>query len=186
MDYKKYFLTTLIVALSISAVIGIYIFLFGEFGDIETKLLITTLAIGGYSLTGLCCSTIYNRKELFILSIVGMLISVIGLILAIISIWEIVDPLDIVHETMISIILAVSFGHISLLFLVKPKKDYIKHTLYSTILFIIIVAVMLIITIMIEFKIEEFFWRLLGVFAILDVLGTITTPLLNKIKEKED
>ena len=50
---KKIFLITLTIALSISALIGIYIFVFGNFREIEGKLLMTTLAIGGFSVTAL-------------------------------------------------------------------------------------------------------------------------------------
>ncbi|MDX1331403.1 MAG: hypothetical protein R3252_00115, partial [Robiginitalea sp.] len=77
-NYKKYFLRTLIVALVISAVIGIVIFLVGDFGETEIKLLFTTLAIGGFSLTGLSSSTIHNRAELKLFALIGMLISVLA------------------------------------------------------------------------------------------------------------
>ncbi len=91
LNYKKYFIITLIVALSISALIGIIIFLFGDFGEIEIQLLLTTLSIGGYSLTGLCSYIIYNRKDLKAFSIYGMLISINGFISTIMAIWEIFD-----------------------------------------------------------------------------------------------
>ena len=37
-----------------------------------------------------------------------------------------------------------------------------------------------------EFSESEFYFRLLGVFSILDVLGTIVTPVLNRVTEKEE
>src|SRR5690625_7148208 len=72
-SYQKYFLQILIGALSVSALIGIYIFLAGDFGETEVRLLFTTLAIGGYSLAGLCCSVIYKREKLKPFSVIGML-----------------------------------------------------------------------------------------------------------------
>ena len=64
-NLRKTFLITMIISLSISALIGIIIFLFGDFGDSEVKILLTTLSIGGFSLTGLCCSVLYEKKNIF-------------------------------------------------------------------------------------------------------------------------
>jgi hypothetical protein len=86
----------------------------------------------------------------------------------------------------IFIILTVSMAHISLLLQIHTKTHTIKYSLFGTILFISIVALMLIKGTINEFEEKEFFFRLLGVFAILDVLGTIATPILNKISDKKD
>jgi hypothetical protein len=186
LNYKKIFLRTFIVALSISAVIGIVIFLIGDFGETEMKLLGTTLSIGGYSITGLCSSIIYNRAKFKTFSIVGMLIAVLGFLCTISAIWEFVDMDKIWRIMVIFIILTVSMAHISLLLQIHTKTHTIKYSLFGTILFISIVALMLIKGTINEFEEKEFFFRLLGVFAILDVLGTIATPILNKISDKKD
>ena len=91
LDFKKYFLRTLVIALSISALIGIFIFLLGDFGETEFRLLVTTLTIGGYSLTGLCSATIQNRKEFKVFSTIGMLVSILGFLAAIVAIWELIS-----------------------------------------------------------------------------------------------
>lgn len=168
----------------ISAVIGIFIFLFGDFGETEAKLLLTTLTIGGFSLTGLCSSTIHNRMELKAFSLVGMLVSVLGFLITICVIWEIIDIKDTWKTMIVFIILAVTIGHISLLFIIKPKSTFLKNILRVTILFISIVAIMLITLILADADVDGFFFRLLGVFAILDVLGTVATPIINKMQVK--
>lgn len=89
--YKNYFLWSLIVGLSISSLIGIYIFLFNEFGKTETQLLLTTLAIGGFSLAGLCCSTIHNLDNFKLFSYIGMLNAITGFIICFCVVWEIFD-----------------------------------------------------------------------------------------------
>lgn len=185
-DFKKYFLRTLVIALSISALIGIFIFLVGDFGETEIRLLLTTLTIGGYSLTGLCSASIQNRNDLKSFSIIGMIISVIGFLITIGAIWEFVDLEDIWKAMMIFIILSVAIAHASLLLQIRPKTDKIKYALIGTIVFISLVALMLIKSTLTEFDESEFFFRLLGVFSILDVLGTIATPILNRITEKKE
>ncbi len=185
-NYRKYFLRTMIIALVISAVIGIIIFLVGEFGETEIKLLLTTLAIAGYSLTGLSSSTIHNHTKFKSFSVIGMLVSVLGFLTSIILLWEIIDPDDMWQTVLIFIFLSISIAHISLLLQISPKTNNIKYALIGTIVFISIVALMLIKSTINEFEENEFYFRLLGVFAILDVLGTITTPILNRMSEKKE
>ena len=185
-NYRKYFLRTLIMALVISAAIGIVIFLVGDFGETEVKLLLTTLAIAGFSLTGLSSSTIHYRAGFGLFAVIGMLISVLGFLSTMVLIWEIVDPDDMWQIVLIFIILSVSIAHSSLLFQLRPKSKNIKYALIGTIIFISIVALMLVKSTINEFEEDEFYFRLLGVFAILDVLGTIATPILNRITEKKE
>ncbi len=180
-NFKKTFLITMIISLSISALIGIFVFLFGDFGETEARLLLTTLTIGGYSLTGLCCSVLYEKRKFTILALSGMVVSVIGFLFTVLVIWEAID-LDYSWKALIIfIVLATSTAHSCLLLLIKSDKSLVNGSLSATIIFISIVALMLIILVLGEFDIGEFYFRLLGVFAILDVLGTIVTPILNKV-----
>lgn len=66
-NFKKILLVTMIIYLVISALIGIIVFLFGEFWDTAIKLLLTTLIIGIYILTGLCSSSLYEKRKFFLL-----------------------------------------------------------------------------------------------------------------------
>jgi len=181
-NFKKTFLITMIVSLSISALIGIFVFLFGDFGETEFKLLMTTLTIGGYSLTGLCCSVLYEKRKFTSLALSGMVISIIGFLYTVLVIWEAIDLDDSWKALIIFIVLAASTAHACLLLLIKTEKSLVNGALSATIIFISIVALMLIILVLNEFDdVGEFYFRLLGVFAILDVLGTIVTPILNKV-----
>ncbi|GAA4270652.1 hypothetical protein [Hyunsoonleella aestuarii] len=60
--------------MSISALLGIVVFFVGDFGETEMKVLGTTLAMGGYSKTGLCSSAIHNRNEFRSFSIIGTIV----------------------------------------------------------------------------------------------------------------
>jgi hypothetical protein len=182
-NFKKTFLITMIISLSISALIGIFVFLFGDFGETEARLLLSTLAIGGYSLTGLCCSVLYEKRKFTPLAISGMMISVVGFIYTLLMIWEVIEFWDegSWKALIIFIVLAFSTAHSCLLLLIKSDKTLVNSALSATIIFVSIVALMLIIMTLNEFDLGEFSFRLLGVFAILDVLGTIVTPILNKV-----
>jgi len=185
MNYKKYFLISLIAALGLSALVGIYIFLFGDAEETEMRILTTTLAIGVFSLLGLSCATLQNREGLRWLSITGVIIPIIAFIITVYGIWSDSEIKDLWKAAGIATTLAVGLAHVSLLLLIRIKSSKTKYVLAATILFIIIVSVMFINGILCDFEQGEFYFRLLGVFAILDVLGTITTPLLNKLIEKK-
>lgn len=60
---KTLFIRTLISAFSASAIVGFFILLLGEFGDLEIQILLTTFALGGFSLTltGFCCAVIASK-----------------------------------------------------------------------------------------------------------------------------
>lgn len=183
-NLKKTFLISMIISLIVSALIGIIIFLFGDFGETEAKILITTLTIGGYSLTGLCCSTLYEKKRAISLAFSGIAVSIIGFLYTVLAIWEIIDlnSWDGFKPLLIFIILAFSIAHSCLLLLIRSEKPIIKNSLFATIGFIGIVALMLILLVFEAIdEPGEFYFRLLGVFAILDVLGTIVVPILNKV-----
>jgi len=187
-NLKRTFLLAMIVSLSISALIGIVIFLLGDFGETEGRLLMTTLTVGGYSLIGLCCSVLYERKTHNWLAVSGMVLSVLGFLFSVLAIWE---ALDMESETtwkgvFMLLILAFTAAHISLLLLIRSDSGLVKGALAATVTCISIVAGMLLWFTWTGFDIEEeFFYRLLGVFSILDVLGTIVTPILHKVYSKE-
>jgi uncharacterized membrane protein YfcA len=185
-NYKKFFLRTFIIALTISALIGIVIFLVGEFGETEMKILATTLAIGGFSITALGCSTVHDIDMFRPFSLIGMLISVFGFLFTVSAIWALFesDHEWVAQAVFTFVILSVSTAHISLLLQIRAKTRNIKYALIATIIFISIVAAMLIKATINDFEDSDLFFRLLGVFAILDVLGTIATPILNRTTEK--
>ncbi len=75
---KQIFLRTLIVALVASALVGIYAFLFGQFGPYEVKILVTALSISYFSITSLACGTAFEKKNGAVLPALGLGISLLG------------------------------------------------------------------------------------------------------------
>lgn len=96
--------------------------------------------------------------------------------------WEVMDLDGSWQALLIFIILAGSIAHACLLLLISPEKSLVRGSLVATIICIAIVACMLIFIVADEFfSGGDFYFRLLGVFVILDVLGTIVTPILHKV-----
>jgi len=90
-NLKKVFLISLIISLSISALLGVIILLIGNFGQIQARILLTTLTIGGFSLTGLCCANLLEKKRFSAFAIFGMIVSIWGFLFLTSLIWEIID-----------------------------------------------------------------------------------------------
>lgn len=166
--------------------IGIFVFLFGELGDLEAKLLITTASIGGFSLTGLCCAADPDLKLGGIkIPQLGMIASVLGFLIAFVMIWDIIDPDYTWQLVLAMIVVAVTMAHLSLISLLKPKAGYIQTIRKLTIFFVLLTALCVLFFIIIEFEGASFLYRILGVFAILNVLGTISLPILNLVAAKD-
>jgi hypothetical protein len=180
---RRVFLVSLISSLSLSALVAIFIFLVGNFGEIEVRLLLTTLTIGGYSLTGLCSSVLYDKRRYTGFALLGIVVAVIGFLMTVGALWEIVDPEDAWKGVLIFMVLSFSIAHTSLLLLAKSEHSLVNTLLSATVICIAIVAGMLINLIIGAFNgLGEFYYRLLGVFAVLDVLGTIVVPILRRVK----
>lgn len=171
----------MIVSLGISALLGIVVFLFGDFGDMEFRLLLTTLTVGGYSVTGLCCAVVYERRRFTSLALTGMIVSVFGFLFTVSVIWKAIAFEASWEALLIFIILAFSTAHSCLLLLIESDETIVNPSLSATITFIAIVALMLIVLVVLAGEVYGFYYRLLGVFAILDVLGTVVTPILDKV-----
>jgi predicted nucleic acid-binding Zn ribbon protein len=191
---KKYFLITLTIALSISALLGIFIFIFGKIGEVQRKILLTMLSLGGFSITGLCASILYDKRKFLFLSYSGMIASLFGFLYSLLLIWEIIKRhLNIFFVSVYSsgfeeqkllfvlIIVSIALAHLCLILLAHKEKSSLNIIIWIAAASTTIISLMLIGSIILEWHIEEPFYRALGILAILDILSTITIPVLNKI-----
>ncbi|MGB6152501.1 MAG: hypothetical protein WBG48_10960, partial [Pricia sp.] len=81
--------------------------------------------------------------------------------------------------------LAVAMGQMSLLLLYRSNTKVIGYLTWSTFFLITAVTGMFINSILNNFTESDFYYRLLGVFSTLMVLGMIATPLLDILTQKE-
>ena len=184
---KKAFITTIIISLILSALEAIFIFLFRKFGEIEIRILLTTLSIGAHSIAGLIFSILYEKRKLLLFSISGLGITIFGFIINVLYIWKIVDGEFYYKTFLIFSIILFSSLHASLILLVKSEKNLVNIFKFFTIFMISIVTIMLIILVLsisTDLNLGEWYYRILGVMAVLDGLGTILTLIFSRfIKE---
>ncbi|WP_072317777.1 hypothetical protein [Sinomicrobium oceani] len=89
--YEQRFLVILIAALCIGAATGIYVLLSDDFGNMELKITLTTLALIGYSLSGLCVSSLYEKERYRVFALAGIATAVSGYLLNLLAVWETID-----------------------------------------------------------------------------------------------
>lgn len=182
---KKIILKTLIFTFIISAVLGISIIFLDLWNDITEKILLSTVIIFGFSIPGLSCSTNYEKVKDKTFSIVGISTCFISCIYFLLLTWGFLefDFFDELNWKLISsgILLSSSFGHISLLLLIDSKEKIVNYFKNGTTILSVIMDILLMSMIFLEVEIE---WKLLAIIAILIVLGTIVSPLLNKLNNK--
>ena len=173
---KKILLATILVSLIISAGIGIVVLLIGEFGDTEQNLLLTTLVVGGFSLTGLAAVCAPRIWWLVALRPLGGGISLVGLGLSVAIIWGLTDGSELLEKTLISsIVLAVTLAHISLLGIYRTRNPLVQRWQLGAMLAAATLSALIMLAIWEYLEADDrgMYIRVVGVVAILDVLGTI-------------
>lgn len=176
----------IIVSFSLAAIVGIIALLSGDFGEIQGKVILTTLLMGATSITALCHLAIADRA-MRLVGFVGLAASSLALVTGLVMIWRSWNDSsfdDWLKVFVVSSILAVSFAHANLLLLLAGRRRrVIRIGLMVTLVMIAAVAIMIILPVVSEGEIpgsqnEAWYWRLFGVFGILDVLGTVVVPVL--------
>ena len=179
---KKIFLRILIATFVICALLGIYAIVFETWNDLLGKILLSAITLFGFSIPALICSYKSDKKKAKFISYAGIAVCFIAAIIFLLFIWEIVDFnfFDVVawKIILICIIAAFSFGHICLILLPNSKSKAESFVKYGTVILSAVLDILLLVWIIFELEVS---WRLLFVLIILIALGTILTPLLNKL-----
>ena len=184
MDLKRTFLVASLASLIVSASIGVAIFLLGDLGETQSKLLLTTLAVAGFSLTGWASVARDSSWWLWPLQPLGAAASVVGLVVVTLSIWELIGTDDQVWKLMATLsLVAFSLGHLSLLSAFRPANLLIRACWLAAMAAVLAVAFVLLNGIWgpIHPDNREPFFRILGIVVILDVLGSLVLLPLAKL-----
>ena len=183
-DWKKPFLISLIGSLCISAFIGVIIFLIGNFGELEMRILGTTISIGIFSLIGLFFANLCEKNKVLLFSSTGLIFTILGFLINVLFIWDLLDDEIYWKSMLIFIIITLSALHAALIMLLK-SNNLVNTSIMATLLMIGLVAIFLISLVILDGDVSAFVFRILGAIAILDGLGTIVTPLLKRFTKLE-
>ncbi len=184
MDYtniRKQALKVFLGFLGVTAVIAIISVLSGEFGELQFKVLTTSLTISAASICAMSCAAFMEKKSLTALGLSGILLSVISASLLIAGLWLKINSEDYWKTTVTFIIAAVAFAHAFLLIL--PTLDE-THTWVQTVSAASIGILAIQITVAVWGEIhDEGYYRFLAVVAIIVGLETLAIPMLLKLRK---
>jgi hypothetical protein len=171
----------LIASLSIAAVMAVVIVLTGDLGDTEARILLTTISAAAFSLTGMGASARFYRGSWTWVGAGGIAASAVAVVLAFVGIWVEPDSEAFFRTFAVAVILATALGYASVLLLVRPLHRAVGIALLATLAVLAGVTVMLLTLAVFELDYQDWYFRVLGALGILTVLGTLVTPLLNRV-----
>jgi len=179
-----------IVSLALAALLGIVTLLTGRFGEVESKILLTTLLTAAFAITSLCHLAVVGRA-LRVVGFVGIAASVLALALGLALIWVSWETWNGTWDVVLRFFmtLAIVSGSLAqanlLLLLAARQQRVIRVGLLVTLGAIALLATLVCLTILTQGEIPgddgDFYWRFVGVVAIIDVLGTIVLPVLGRV-----
>lgn len=186
LNLKKFFLYLLIGSVALSAVLGIGVILFGDFGEFEVKILLTTLTITITSILGLACGACLEAKRAKILPYAGITFASVAAVLFIIFTWNDFHDGEIpIKSAMSVLILAVACSHISLLSIASLDKKFLWSR-YAVHFAVWSLSAFLLYLVWIEQDFNgDFIPRMLGVLSIAAAALTIVTPIFHKLSNQK-
>lgn len=178
--------TLTIGSFSIAALMGIVALLSGgEFGEGEAKVLLTTLIVGSASICMLCYLATADTRWARV-GLVGSVVLVVPVATALMLVWQEWggEPEGLLKTFGIGVVAAITIAQICLLLSLAGARPGLRLILVATVVLAVVLAG-LVSGLILEAFDGDSNWRLLGVVAILDVLGTLVTIALAKFGGKD-
>ncbi len=187
MNLKRLFLYTLIGSVVVSALIGIGVILLGDFGEIEVRVLMTTLTVTVTSILGLANGAYYETGRGRRLGVVGVVVSIIAAVMTLLIIWNVIDDNQMFMKIAVTaMILAISLSHLSLLSLARLDRRFEWSNMAARIVIGSLVGLILFIVWLEPSGNSGLLPRIMGILAILTASITVVTPVFHKLSSSGD
>ncbi|HLA94102.1 MAG TPA: hypothetical protein VK612_00170 [Pyrinomonadaceae bacterium] len=182
MNIRRVFLNTLIASVAVSAIVGIGVILFGDFGEVEFRILMTTLTITATSILGLACGAYIESGRGNLLPKAGIIFSVVMALMLFLVIWDVLDDSEnFIKATGTLSILAVACSHLSLLSLARIDARFAWSRIVAFICVWLLAAILLYIIWLEPDSSSDLVSRIIGILSILIASITVLTPILHKL-----
>lgn len=172
-------LRALIVSVVLAAVLGMIAVLAGEFGDLQGRVLMTTLTVGVTSVLGLACGSYLDREPGNPIGRAGIGLSLLAAAMVLPIIWDFHAPEIYVKALFSVVIFAVAAAHLCLLWLAELAPGH-RWAQRGALTSIVAAIVLLLVVLWAELE-EESLWRALGVIAIADAAFTLMVPIFHRM-----
>ena len=182
---KALFLYALIGSIALSAAVGIVVILFGDFGELAIKVLLTTLTITITSILGLACGAYLETGKGKVIPVTGILLALVCCGLWVYLVWNPSGNEAFFAKLLLSLTLgASSCAHISLLALASLDRRFLWSRYAAHITVWSLTAYLLFLIWNVE-AIGEMSSRIIGVLSIVVAALTVITPVLHKLSSND-
>ena len=182
LNLRKFFLYLFVASVALSALIGIGVVLFGNFGDFETKILLTTMTVTVTSILGLACGAYLETGRGKIVPVAGITFAIVSCVLWVFLVWNGTVHEDFFAKLLLSLtLLAASCSHLSLISLARLDRRFLWSN-YAVQIAVWILTAFLLYLIWFEKNFSsDFIPRVIGVLSIIIAALTITTPIFHRL-----
>ena len=179
----------MICSIALSALMGIWAILSG---DVEYRVLGTTLTIVGTSVLGLACGAFLENPRsrngaLIVVPVLGIILSVLSALITMWLIWvEASWSGEVIFKTLlVSTIFAFSLAHLSLLSIARLSRRF-QWSLITAGLVVLALASIISFIVVFEPPSEDTsVLRLIGVLAVIDAAVTVMIPIFHRLSRTE-
>ena len=186
MNLKRLFLYLLIGSVAFSAIVGIGVILFGNFGNLEVRVLMTTLTVTVTSILGLACGAYIETGRGRNLPLAGIAFTIVGALMTFLIIWNVFDE----NQTFIKsagtmVLIGLSISHISLLSIARLDKRFAWSRTAAFVFVSLLVGIILFLMWVEPEGESDIVSRTIGVLSILVASITVMTPVFHKLSRDE-
>ena len=186
-DLRRSFLYLLIASVAVSAVFAIAVILFGDFGDFEVRVMMTTLTLTAASILGLACGAAIEAGKARIHPYSGIAAAILSALALFLIIWNVFDDSKVyIKSTMTVVIVAVVCSHLSLLALARLDARFRWSWAAALVLDWALAAIILFLMWFEPEEDSDIVFRVIAVLSILIGAVTVMTPVFHKLSGPDD
>lgn len=191
LNLKKFFFYLLICSVSLSALMGIWAILSGDFGDTQGKVLLTTLTVVGTSILGLACGAFLEKPQaqnssLKFVPIAGIVCAVLCAITSFVLIWsDFRFDKGLMKIFFVSLIFAFSLAQLSLLTMARLAPRF-RWSLLAAYVSVLLLDSIISTIIIFELQGDDgLVLRIIGVLSVVAASLTVMIPIFHYLSRTE-
>lgn len=162
--------------------IGIGVVLLGNFGELEVRVLMTTLTVTVTSILGLACGAYYETGRGRSLPLAGIISTIVAALMTFLIIWDVLDDSKIfVKSATTMMMFSVSTSHLSLLSIARLDRRFAWSRIAAFVFVSLLVAILLFLMWFEPAGESDVVSRVIGILSILVASVTVITPVFHKL-----
>ena len=183
MSPKRIALWFLIISVAISALLGIFVILSGNFGDFEARVILTTITVSSASICALAAGALWESRSARTLPGIAVVFAILAALLIITGIWTRINSEEFWKFCATIGVLAVATAQASLISLAQLAPRFLWARIVNLLAIFFLAA--LIILIIHSNVTGEGLFKTMGATAILVAALTIMMPIFHRLSRAD-